>query len=224
MAKEIIGGVFRKEADAVSAVKELQTLGYGHDHLTISAKDKDEVKDIKDRTGADVKADSSERGKNAGKGLGIGAGTGGVLGGLAALVAEAGLFAIPGIGPAVAAGPLAATITGLVGGGLVGALVGAGIPKEHAKEYEQYLKDGYILVLVETTGNQNDVYRTFTNNRTENTHLYPNDVVMERRKNGGVTETRGRNAAVDRNIDSREPDMAVFEDKDDVNNNKRRGW
>ncbi|MFC4403353.1 general stress protein [Gracilibacillus xinjiangensis] len=224
MKKEVIGGVFRNEEDAVRAVKELQTLGYGRDDLTIIAKDKDEVNDIKDRTGADVEVDSSERGKNAGKGLGIGAGTGGVLGGLAALVAEAGLFAIPGIGPAVAAGPLAATITGLVGGGLVGALVGAGIPKEHAKEYEQYLKDGNILVLVETKENQNDVYTTFTNNRTENTHMYPDGVVTKGRNNGGVTEARGSNSIVNENTDSREHDMAVFEDENDVNNNKRRGW
>lgn len=190
MEKEIIGGVFRDENDAIRAVKELNTLGYGEDDLTVIAKDKDEVKDIKNETGVDVEKDSSGRGKNAGKGLGIGAGTGGVLGGLAALIAEGALIAIPGVGPLIAAGPLAATITGLVGGGLVGALTGAGIPEEHAKEYERYLKDGYIIILVEVTENRNDVYTTFVNNRTANTSMYPNDVVVDRTDNRAIDETR----------------------------------
>ena len=49
-------------------------------------------------------------------------------------------------------GPLAAALAGLgagaVGGGIIGALVGAGIPEVHAKEYEQKLRDGSIMVSV----------------------------------------------------------------------------
>ena len=198
MDKEIIGGVFKEENDAIEAIKGLQKIGYGKDDLTVLAKDEDEVKDIQDETGADVEKDSSGRGKNAGKGAGIGAGTGGVLGGIAALIAEAGLFFVPGIGPLVAAGPLAATITGLVCGGIVGALSGAGVPEEHAIEYEQYLKDGYIIVLVEAAEDKDQVYTTFASNRTENTNMYPDDVVVENDR----TVDADRTVVVDEDVDN----------------------
>ena len=49
--------------------------------------------------------------------------TGGALGGIAGLLAGVGALLIPGIGPIVAAGPIAATLTGVVGGGLAGGLI-----------------------------------------------------------------------------------------------------
>ena len=62
-----------------------------------------------------------------------GAGIGGALGGAAGLLAGLGLLAIPGLGPVVAAGWLAAlavgAAAGAAAGGLVGALVSAGVPE-----------------------------------------------------------------------------------------------
>ena len=64
-----------------------------------------------------------------------GAGIGGALGGGAGLLAGLGLLAIPGLGPVVAAGWLAATAVGAAAGaatgGIVGALVDAGVDREH---------------------------------------------------------------------------------------------
>ncbi|MCL8208971.1 MAG: hypothetical protein K6V97_13015 [Actinomycetia bacterium] len=54
-------------------------------------------------------------------GAGVGAG--------ATLLAAAGTLAIPGIGPILALGPLAAGLTGAAAGGLLGALVDWGIPR-----------------------------------------------------------------------------------------------
>jgi hypothetical protein len=79
-----------------------------------------------------------------------GASVGGVLGGGAGLLAGLGLIAIPGIGPVVAAGWLAATAAGVaagaVTGGIVGALVGAGETDEHANVYSESVRRGGTLV------------------------------------------------------------------------------
>ena len=83
-----------------------------------------------------------------------GAGIGGVLGGGAGLLAGLGLLAIPGLGPVVAAGWLAATAVGAaagaVTGGIVGALVDAGTPEEHAHVYSESIRRGGTLVTVRT--------------------------------------------------------------------------
>ena len=79
-----------------------------------------------------------------------GAGIGGVVGGGAGLLAGLGLLAIPGLGPVVAAGWLAATAVGVAAGatagGLVGALVGAGESEEHANVYSESVRRGGTLV------------------------------------------------------------------------------
>ncbi len=62
---------------------------------------------------------------------------------------------VPGVGPVVVAGPLAAALlAGLEGaiagtalGGLAGALVGWGIPKDRALTYETQIKGGKFLVV-----------------------------------------------------------------------------
>lgn len=74
--------------------------------------------------------------------------TGGVLGGLAGLALGAGALAIPGIGPLVAAGPIAGLLSGAATGGIAGGLVDWGIPKERGQFYEDKIKQGNILVTV----------------------------------------------------------------------------
>jgi uncharacterized protein YqgC (DUF456 family) len=79
-----------------------------------------------------------------------GAGIGGVVGGGAGLLAGLGLLAIPGLGPVVAAGWLAATAVGAAAGaatgGLVGALVGAGVSHSEAEVYSESVRRGGTLV------------------------------------------------------------------------------
>ena len=89
-------------------------------------------------------ADDVEEG--AGKGAGIGAGVGGAAG----LLAGLGLLAIPGLGPVVAAGWLAATAVGAAAGaatgGIVGALTEAGVSKDEAPLYAEGVRRGGTLV------------------------------------------------------------------------------
>ena len=71
---------------------------------------------------------------NATEGAGIGAGVGGAAG----LLAGLGLLAIPGVGPVVAAGWLAATAAGAVAGAAAGGLVGSFIKEGHDEDEANY--------------------------------------------------------------------------------------
>jgi hypothetical protein len=77
---------------------------------------------------------------------------GGILGGLAGWLVGIGAFTIPGIGPVVAAGALAAPITAAAVGAGVGALAGAlidvGLPEKDAKHYAEEVQRGRNLVVV----------------------------------------------------------------------------
>ena len=81
-----------------------------------------------------------------------GAGIGGAVGGGAGMLAGIGLLAIPGLGPVVAAGWLAATAVGAAAGaatgGIVGALVDAGVDREHADVYSESVRRGGTMVSV----------------------------------------------------------------------------
>jgi hypothetical protein len=79
-----------------------------------------------------------------------GAGMGGAVGGAAGLLAGLGLIAIPGLGPVVAAGWLAATAVGAAAGaatgGIAGALIDAGENRLHADVYSEAVRRGGTLV------------------------------------------------------------------------------
>ncbi|MBT2693950.1 general stress protein [Bacillus sp. ISL-55] len=140
-------GVYDNEQDAIQAVEDLKRQGYATDDISVISKNEDEVHDVNEATGTKTE-----------EGLAAGAATGGVLGGLTGLLAGIGALAIPGIGPIVAAGPIAATLTGAAvgagAGGLAGALIGMGIPEDEAERYEGYVKEGKILVVVERDENR----------------------------------------------------------------------
>jgi hypothetical protein len=85
-----------------------------------------------------------------------GAKTGAWFGGLFGLVVGAAFLVLPGVGPIVVAGPLAAAVVagvegalaGTALGSLAGALVGWGVPRNRALKYEKEVKGGKFLVLV----------------------------------------------------------------------------
>jgi hypothetical protein len=87
-----------------------------------------------------------DRASGAAKGAEIGAVAGGLLG----LLTGLGLIAIPGIGPALGTGWLAATAAGAAAGGWAGGALGvisqAGISGEEAHEIAECLRRGSTLV------------------------------------------------------------------------------
>jgi hypothetical protein len=86
----------------------------------------------------------------------VGAGVGTTAGGAAGVLAGLGLVTVPGVGPLLAVGPLAAGLSGaLLGasvGGLTGALVGLGIAEEEARRYAAHVQEGGALVAARCDG------------------------------------------------------------------------
>ena len=160
MAEHTVVGAYRNEDDALHAINELVNLGYPKNDISILAKDPKRF----ERIDRDYEL-TAEQPKAISKSAATGAVTGGVIGGIATLVAEVGILAIPGVGPFLAAGPIAATVSGILAGGaaggVAGALIGFGVKKEEAQDYEQRLEEGDILVIVETDKHRYDeVYST----------------------------------------------------------------
>lgn len=136
MAKAVVG-VFETRDQAERAVAELRKSGFDTNEISIVAKD-------------DKQHQGNQNNDND-MGMGMvsdGTTTGGVLGGIAGLALGAGAIAIPGLGPIVAAGPIAGMLSGAATGGIAGGLLDWGIPEERGKYYEGEVKKGKILAAV----------------------------------------------------------------------------
>ncbi|MBP1153370.1 MULTISPECIES: general stress protein [unclassified Paenibacillus] len=173
MSEKKLVGVFQTEQEAIRAIEGLKRQGYSSDDISVIARDQDDVSAITDQTGTNVQ-----------EGVKAGAATGGMLGGLTGLLVGIGALTIPGVGPILAAGPIAATLTGAAvgagAGGLVGGLIGLGIPEEDAKRYNDYVKQGNILVLVNSRGDiDHEVYDAFRTNNSLNADTYGVDYGAE---------------------------------------------
>lgn len=139
-----ISRLYNNYADAKTAVSQLEAAGVAHSDISIVANNSDNWYDSNkvdaDRDGVDDRTESA----------GTGAGVGATLGGAAGLLAGLGLLAIPGLGPVVAAGWLAATAVGAAAGaatgGLIGALTQAGVSSEDAEVYAEGVRRGGTLV------------------------------------------------------------------------------
>jgi hypothetical protein len=140
-----ISRLYDKYADAQAAVRGLEAANVSHSDISIVANNSDNWYDSKNKIDRDHDG-VDDRAEGAGKGAGIGAGVGGAAG----LLAGLGLLAIPGLGPVVAAGWLAATAVGAAAGaatgGIVGALTEAGVSKEDAPLYAEGVRRGGTLV------------------------------------------------------------------------------
>lgn len=143
-------GLFYSRDEAEAAVRALRDAGYDMDRVSVIARDADKI-DGHDTT--------EEVGNKADEGAATGAVTGGALGGIGGLLVGLGALAIPGIGPILLAGAEATAIAttlagagiGAAAGGLIGALIGLGIPEEKAKVYNDRVKGGSFLVIVNGT-------------------------------------------------------------------------
>ncbi|MCL6477142.1 MAG: general stress protein [Peptococcaceae bacterium] len=137
MSKTVIGA-FDNRDSADRAVNDLRSKGFERD-ISVLAKDdhggRDDINKYNTRfTGGDPVTD--------------GVSAGGAIGGLVGLAAGVGALAIPGIGPLVAAGPIASLLSGAATGGIAGGLADFGIPKERGRFFEDKVKQGSILVAV----------------------------------------------------------------------------
>jgi len=158
MAKTVVG-LFDSYSEAQHVVQDLIDGGFNREDISVVSNDSTHSAERERMVGTTGTTAESA----AADGAGTGAVSGTVLGGALGLLVGAGLLAIPGIGPVLAAGPLAAgigTIAATVGagalgagigaatGGLMGGLVGAGVPKEDAEYYAEGVRRGGTLVTV----------------------------------------------------------------------------
>lgn len=131
--QKVVIGIFQSRRDAEQAVSQLRRQGFSEQEINIVSKQGQSQTEY----GEDDISD--------------GALTGGTLGGIGGLLLSAGALAIPGLGPVVAAGPIAAALSGAVMGGIAGGLIDWGIPEEVSRRYENSVKQGGILAVIRTS-------------------------------------------------------------------------
>ena len=127
-----LSGLFDSYEGARLSVYDLEDAGFSSDDITLISK---------------ASANPNEADLTV-----TGAGVGATLGGVGGLLAGMAGFAIPGIGPLMGAGWLAATLAGAtaggVAGGIVAALIEAGIDKNDAPVFAEGVKRGGALVTI----------------------------------------------------------------------------
>ena len=157
--KKVIG-YFSDSNQAAQAANELKARGFNDFSILGNEKGNTE-----DRNGM---------GNNGGdNNLTSGTMTGGIIGGLAGVGLGTGALGalgaaallIPGVGPIVAMGPIAAALGGAVTGGIAGALIDYGIPKERSDYYESKIREGNTVIVLKTEDQKVDeVTRMLQNN------------------------------------------------------------
>ena len=95
---------------------------------------------------------TGDQGSEVASGALKGAGTGAAIGGVLGLVAGVASLSIPGLGPFIAAGPIASALAGVgigaAAGGLTGALAKLGVPEDEAHYYAEGVRRGGTLITV----------------------------------------------------------------------------
>jgi hypothetical protein len=155
---QAVVGVFNTSADAEHAVSDLLEKGFPREKISLISSSTSHVEHIK------VAGSGVEHSED----IAIGAVGGGLVGGMLGALVGMIVIAIPGLGPVLVAGPLAAAIgasgitmalgagAGAVGGGVLGALTWAGITKDEAHVYEDFVKEGKVLVMVQTSNDKRE--------------------------------------------------------------------
>lgn len=142
----VVVGVFANREQAQSAIQDLQRAGFDADSLGYASREPQTT-----GAGMDIE-DIEERDEEATTGAVGGVAAGGMIGGV--LGAGAALL-IPGVGPVVAAGILAAGVAGgAFAGGLVGPFMNMGVPEEEAQHYDREFKAGRTIVTVHPGGRE----------------------------------------------------------------------
>jgi hypothetical protein len=156
MSKTVIG-LMDNIGEAQNVVKDLRASGIERDDIGFMANEKTTVPDSAHLNEAE--------GSRAASGALAGAGTGAAIGGVGGFALALAPLAIPGIGPIVAAGPIAAALAGAgigaVAGGLIGGLTRLGVPEEEAHYYAEGVRRGGILVTV-AADSENDADTAIT--------------------------------------------------------------
>lgn len=151
-----VGASFGDRENAERAYNSMTSRGYSQDDINLMMSD-----DTRRKYFSDDDADSG-LGSKAMEGAGVGGALGTTAGAILGAVAAIGTSVlIPGLGVVIAgplAGALAGAGAGAATGGLIGALIGSGIPEDRAREYENDVKNGRIVMGVNPRSNEDADY------------------------------------------------------------------
>lgn len=166
-------GVFSSEQKAEQAVKALRQSGFETNEISIVSKNgqhggnqgysPENRSGLQDGNG-NLAIGGTGLAGDADGGIATGGGdsvtdgvvSGATWGGLAGLALGAGALAVPGIGPLLAAGPLAAALTGAATGGLAGGLIDWGVPEDVGQNYENQVRQGGVLAVIRVSESKAD--------------------------------------------------------------------
>lgn len=153
LQKTVIG-LFTSEAAAREAIANLRKQGYTENEINLVQKDgrSGERRGTGSLGMANVVSpeDLDLETSTLTNGLASGA----TWGGLAGLALGAGALAVPGVGPLLAAGPIAGALTGAATGGIAGGLIDWGIPEDRGRHYEDRVKEGELLAIIKVSENK----------------------------------------------------------------------
>lgn len=134
-------GLFAEANAAADAARALRDLGYPRERVSIVARSHDEEGSVADAGGASPGAEIEDS-RPAGR-----------LGELSAHFISAFAFVLPGVGPIVADGPLAASLgeaAGHLAGDIGRMLARAGMDRRDAEAWEARIREGAFLLGVHT--------------------------------------------------------------------------
>ena len=151
MAHPLVLAVFDRAASAAAAARALHQIGVPRDRISVVARNHDEegvlAEQLEATPGADIE-DSRPAAR---------------LGELGGQVLAAIAMVMPGIGPIVTAGPLAAGLgeaAGHVAGGVASVLSGAGLPQDRADALQRAVEAGSLLLGVHASEGDAEAIRS----------------------------------------------------------------
>ena len=141
-----VSATFKTDTAAREALLKLESAGLSEEQISVVAADSSFGQSF-----------NIERDNKAAEGGTIGAASGGLIGAISGGLTATGALAIPGVNLVVFGAAIAAAAGAGVGaavGGLTGALIGLGIPEYEAKRYEDEVKNGNILLVIEANDSE----------------------------------------------------------------------
>jgi len=163
-------GSFRDRASSEGAYQSLRDRGYSDEEINVLMSDETRNKWY-------GKSEPLELGSKAPEGATAGGIIGGALGAVVAGIAAIGTnLVLPGLG-LIVWGPIAAALAGAgaggATGGLIGLLIGYGIPEEHARLYEEDVKNGGAVIGVKPRDGEDAKYlENDWRNKYHGEHIY----------------------------------------------------
>ena len=157
----LVLALFNDPASAAAAARDLRGLGIARERVSVVARSHDEEGALADAAGASPGSEIEDSAAAS------------RLGELSAHLLAAIALVLPGIGPIVADGPLAASLgeaAGHAAGGIARALRQAGLERVEADRWQERIEAGAILVGAHVDeGTVPAVQTVFSRNRAEST-------------------------------------------------------